>query len=126
MGHSETAALDLETKEGNGDAQAVSQIVEGPSQFRSNVSGDFGIGWDWRIGVNEHDNEKPRRLLLPDGRTFGQITSYIATYTDCVKVPLHQQASRVWTAMAEERQCFPRPRARRARALRCPLECAAF
>src|SRR5229473_1420227 len=25
------------------------------------------------------------------------ITSYIATYDDCVKVPLHQEASHVWT-----------------------------
>src|SRR5260370_42519227 len=65
MGGSETTALDLKTKEGNGDAQAMSQIVEGPPQFRSNVPGGFGIGWDWRIGMNEHDDEKPRRLLSP-------------------------------------------------------------
>ena len=44
MGGSETAALDLKTKEGNRDAQAMSQIVEGPPKFRSNVSGGFGIG----------------------------------------------------------------------------------
>src|SRR5277367_5080692 len=66
MGGSETAALDLKTKEGNRDAQAMSQIVEGPAQSRSNVLGGFGIGWDWRIGMNEHDDRKPRRLLSPD------------------------------------------------------------
>ena len=46
MGGSEATALDLKTKEGNGDAQAMSGIVEGPPQFRSNVPGAFGIGWD--------------------------------------------------------------------------------
>jgi|HubBroStandDraft_6_1064221.scaffolds.fasta_scaffold1936575_1 hypothetical protein len=63
MGGSETAALDLKAKEGHRDAQAMSQIVEGPAQFRSNALGGFGIGWDGRIGLNKHDDEKPRRLL---------------------------------------------------------------
>jgi hypothetical protein len=87
MGGSEAAALDLKTKEGNGDAQAMSQIVEGPAKFRSNVLGGFGIGWDWRIGMNEHDDEKPRRLLSPDERALGSLTttSYIAICSDCVK-----------------------------------------